>query len=127
MERATIIFWALVAALLGMSVFYGVNAWRFTAANQQKDGMLASGDVVRLINVLDGDTLVVAKEGQGNTTVRLLGIKTFESKHGKDEAASTLKAQRRGIDRSVRSCGEPVASTVLVRSSSPRLPLPRAC
>jgi micrococcal nuclease len=98
-ERTTIIFWALVSLLLGMSAFYGVNAWRFTAANQQKDAVLASGDVVRLVNVLDGDTLVVAKEGQGNTTVRLLGIKTFESKHGKDEAAMHGRAAEEAVKR----------------------------
>ena len=99
MDRATFIFWTLVAALLGMSAFYGVNAWRFQAANQQKDGVLASGDVVRLVNVLDGDTLVVVREGQGNTTVRLLGIKTFESKHGKDEAALHGRAAEEAVKR----------------------------
>lgn len=98
-ERTTIIFWALVSLLLGASAFYGVNAWRFTAANQQKDAVLASGDVVRLVNVLDGDTLVVSKEGQGNTTVRLLGIKTFESKHGKDEAALHGRAAEEAVKR----------------------------
>ena len=101
MERTTVIFWALVALLLGMSAFYGVNAYRFTAANQQKDAVLASGDVVKLVNVLDGDTLVVAKEGQGNTTVRLLGIKTFESKHGKDEAALHGRAAEEAVKRIV--------------------------
>lgn len=99
MERATVIFWSLVTLLLGASTFYGVNAWRFTAANQQKDAVLASGDVVRLVNVLDGDTLVVSKEGQGNTTVRLLGIKTFESKHGKDEAALHGRAAEEAVKR----------------------------
>ena len=101
MERATVIFWSLVTLLLGASAFYGVNAWRFTAANQQKDAVLANGDVVRLVNVLDGDTLVVNKEGQGNTTVRLLGIKTFESKHGKDEAALHGRAAEEAVKRAV--------------------------
>ena len=99
MDRITIAFWTLVAALLGMSAFYGVNAWRFTAANQQKDAQLASGDLVKLVKILDGDTLVVAKEGQGNTTVRLLGIKTFESKHGKDEAALQGKLAEEAMKR----------------------------
>ena len=101
MERATVIFWSLVTLLLGASAFYGVNAWRFTAANQQKDAVLANGDVVRLVSVLDGDTLVVNKEGQGNTTVRLLGIKTFESKHGKDEAALHGRAAEEAVKRAV--------------------------
>jgi micrococcal nuclease len=99
LDRITMAFWALVALLLGASGFFGLNAWRFQAANQQKDVVLASGDVVRLVNVLDGDTLVVAKEGQGNATVRLLGIKTFESKHGKDEAAFHGKAAEEAVKR----------------------------
>lgn len=99
MDRITIGFWTLVAALLGMSAFYGVNAWRFTAANQQKDAQLASGDLVKVTSILDGDTLVVAKEGQGNATVRLLGIKTFESKHGKDETALHGKLAEEAVKR----------------------------
>lgn len=99
MDRITIAFWALVAALLGLSAFYGINAYHFQAANQQKDVVLASGDIVRLMNVLDGDTLVVAKAGQGNATVRLLGIKTFESKHGKDDAAFHGKAAEEAVKR----------------------------
>ena len=74
----------LVTLLLGASAFYGVQVGQDKAANQQRDAVLANGDVVRLVTVLDGDTLVVAKEGQGNTTLRLLGIKSFESKLGKD-------------------------------------------
>lgn len=101
MERSTVIFWSLIALLLGASTFYGVNAWRFTAANQQKDAVLASGDVVQLVDVLDGDTLVVSKEGQGNTTVRLLGIKTFESKHGKDATALHGRAAQEAVKRAV--------------------------
>jgi micrococcal nuclease len=98
-DRMTIAFWTLVAVLLGMSGFYGVNAWRFTAANQQKDVQLVSGDLVKVANILDGDTLVVTKEGQGNATVRLLGIKTFESKHGKDEAALQGKLAEEAVKR----------------------------
>ena len=99
MERATSIFWLLVAVLLGASAFYGTGVWRFNAATQSRDAVLASGDVVRLVSVLDGDTLVVSKEGQGNTTVRLLGIKTFESKHGKDEAALHGRAAEEAVKR----------------------------
>lgn len=99
MDRYTIGFWALVAVLLGASAFYGVHAYRFQAHNQQKDASLASGDVVKLAEVIDGDTLVVAKEGQGNTTVRLLGIKTFESKHAKDETAAHGRAAEEAVRR----------------------------
>ncbi len=91
----------LVTLLLGASAFYGVQVGQDKAANQQRDAVLANGDVVRLVTVLDGDTLVVAKEGQGNTTLRLLGIKSFESKLGKDEGAQHGRAAEEAIRRLV--------------------------
>lgn len=97
MERATAAFWLLVAALLGASVFYGSEVWRFRAA--AKEATLASGDVVQLQSVVDGDTLVVTKEGQGNATVRLLGIKTFDAKLGKDETAVYGRAAEEAVKR----------------------------
>jgi endonuclease YncB( thermonuclease family) len=109
MERATTVFWTLVATLLGLSVFFGTQVWRSQSAGQPKDAVLASGDVVRLQTVIDGDTINVVKldpaeaaaaspasaasggftvgDAPGRVTVRLVGIKTFESKHGKDETA----------------------------------------
>lgn len=97
MERATTAFWLLVAVLIGASVFYGTEVWRFRA--QAKDATLASGDVVQLQSVVDGDTLIVTKEGQGNATVRLLGIKTFDAKLAKDDAAFHGRAAEEAVKR----------------------------
>ncbi len=99
MERATLLFWTLVAALLGAAGFYGSQVWQFQAAQQQRDGALASGDVVTLKTVLDGDTVVVAKDGVGQTTVRLLGIKAFETKAAKDDAAVHGRAAEDALRR----------------------------
>lgn len=98
-ERTTGIFWGLVAVLLGASVFYGTQVWLATAGQQARDAALASGDVVQLASVIDGDTLVVAKEGQGRATVRLLGIKSFESKHAKDDVAQHGRAAEEALRR----------------------------
>lgn len=106
MERATTWFWLLVALLLGASAYYAGAVWRMRLADKPKDVQLASGDVVRLHHVVDGDTVVVVKlDGDtaapatagpaalaapadaARVTVRLLGIKAFDSKAGKDEAA----------------------------------------
>lgn len=99
MERSTVAFWTLVLVLLGASAFYGTQAWRFQAAQQQRDVALASGDVVALATVLDGDTLVVEKEGAGRATVRLLGIKSFEAKLAKDETATHGRAAEEALRR----------------------------
>lgn len=99
LERATHFFWGLVATLLGASVFYGSEVWRFQAANAQRDVVLVSGDVVMLKAVIDGDTLVVAKEGAGLATVRLLGIKAFEAKQSKDDVAVHGRAAEEALRR----------------------------
>lgn len=94
MDRSTRIYWALVLLLLGAAGFFGSQVWQFKASQQTRELQLASGDVVTLHTVLDGDTLVVTKEGEGQATVRLLGIKTFEAKQAKDlEAASGRAAE----------------------------------
>ena len=99
LERATLFFWALVATLLGASAFYGSEVWRFQAANAQRDVVLASGDVVTLKTVIDGDTLVVSKDGAGLATVRLLGIKAFEAKQAKDDVAVHGRAAEEALRR----------------------------
>jgi len=98
-ERATRVFWTLVLLLLGGSVFYATQVWQFQAAQQQRDVVLGSGDVVTLKSVLDGDTLVVAKADAGLATVRLLGIKAFEAKLAKDDGAVYGRAAEEALRR----------------------------
>jgi endonuclease YncB( thermonuclease family) len=99
MERATLAYWALVLGLLGGAGFYGNEVRRFQAAQQPKDAALASGDVVTLKTVLDGDTLIVAKADGGLATVRLLGIKAFEAKLAKDDSAVHGRAAEEALRR----------------------------
>lgn len=106
MDRATLGFWLLVAVLLGASLFYGSEVATLRAAQQPRDVALVSGDVVSALQVLDGDTLVVAKEGAGQATVRLLGIKAFEAKVAKDETAPHGRAAEEALRRA--SSGQPL-------------------
>ena len=99
LERATLLFWTLVATLLGAAAFYGQQVWQFQAAQQQREVALASGDVVVLKTVVDGDTVIVAKDGGGLATVRLLGIKTFEAKVAKDDTAVHGRAAEDALRR----------------------------
>lgn len=101
MDRITSSFWALIIGLIGATAFYSVGAYRYQSANQQREAKLETGDTVSLAKVIDGDTVVLAKEGQGNVTVRLLGIKTLESKHGKDEMATYGRAAEEALKRIV--------------------------
>ena len=76
-------------------------------AARGSEGKVNSGDVVTLERVIDGDSVIVAQEGQKPAAIRILGIKTFEASIEKDvvapygqAAVDTLK--RLMANRSVR-------------------------
>ncbi|MBI1891434.1 MAG: thermonuclease family protein [Burkholderiales bacterium] len=107
MDRLTSAFWLIIWALLGASVFYGVNAESQRRSAQQAEGKLDSGDVVRLVKIIDGDTILVNKAGQENTTILILGIQAFESKIERDVTAPYGQAavdalEKRAADKPIR-------------------------
>ena len=101
MDRITLAFWSLVLGLCCATTFFVTGIYAQQATPQQRETKLESGDLVQLVKVIDGDTVVVSKEGQANATVRLLGIKTLESKHGKDEVAVYGRAAEEALRRLV--------------------------
>lgn len=101
MDRITLSFWSLVIGLCGATAFFMTGIYAQQATPQQREAKLESGDLVQLVKVIDGDTVVVSKEGQAKVTVRLLGIKTLESKHGKDEVAVYGRAAEEALKRLV--------------------------
>jgi endonuclease YncB( thermonuclease family) len=84
MDRSTAFFWSLIVLLLSASLFFGMNAEKRRKNVQAGSGKIDSGDLVRLIKVIDGDTVQVVREGQEPVTVRLIGIKSFDAKVEKD-------------------------------------------
>ena len=56
-------------------------------------------EIIGVASVIDGDTLVVSKEGAGLATVRLLGIKAFEAKMAKDDSAVHGRAAEEALRR----------------------------
>lgn len=107
MEKSTIIFWSLIAALLSASLFFGLNAEQQRKSVQAGSGKIDSGDLVRLIKVVDGDSVQVVREGQQPVTVRLVGIKSFDAKVEKDVVTPFARAavetlQRMLNDRPIR-------------------------
>ena len=101
MDRITVSFWSLVLGLCGATALFVTGIYAQQSTPQQREAKLESGDLVQLVKVIDGDTVVVSKEGQANVTVRLLGIKTLESKHGKDEVAVYGRAAEEALKRLV--------------------------
>jgi endonuclease YncB( thermonuclease family) len=84
MDRSTALFWSLIVVLLSASLFFGLNAEKQRKSVQAGSGKIDSGDLVRLVKVIDGDTVQVARDGQEPVTVRLIGIKSFNAKVEKD-------------------------------------------
>jgi endonuclease YncB( thermonuclease family) len=76
-DGGTRLFWSLIVVLLGASVFFGVNAERRRSSLQRHETALQTGDIVRLVRVIDGDTLLVTPGGGETVAVRILGIKSF--------------------------------------------------
>jgi endonuclease YncB( thermonuclease family) len=107
MDRSTALFWSLIAILLSASLFFGMNAEKRRKSVQAGSGKIDSGDLVRLIKVIDGDSVQVVREGQEPVTVRLIGIKSFDAKVEKDVVTpfgqAAVEALRRMMtDRPVR-------------------------
>lgn len=92
MERATVAFWTLVLVLFGAAGFYATEVVRFQSQQRTQDLVLASGDVVTLKTVLEGDTLVVARGADGVVTIRLLGVRAFSSRGSRDGLAVAARA-----------------------------------
>ena len=92
-DRGTRVFWLLVGALAASSAFFGIGAERQRRAAQSStiDG-LESGQSVRFVDVIDGDSVMVETSGGGRMVVRLLGIKAFSPKSAKDPSSGFGRA-----------------------------------
>jgi micrococcal nuclease len=84
MDRMTLVFWTVISFLLCTSAFYGFSAEQQRSSIQKAGGEIQSGDAIQLVKVIDGDSVLVAKEGEEPVTLRLVGIKSFDAKVQKD-------------------------------------------
>jgi micrococcal nuclease len=84
MDRSSGLFWGTIVALLAASVFYSVGAHREVLKGRKAGGRVESGSIVKLVRVVDGDTLIVVQEGEKPANVRILGIKSFDAKVERD-------------------------------------------
>jgi micrococcal nuclease len=106
-DLQTLLFWGCVTLLLGASVFYGLSVEKIRRGTIKSEGKIDSGGIVRLVGVIDGDTVTVAEEGRNPAALRILGIKALDASIEKDVVASFGQAaidtlQRLMADRPVR-------------------------
>ncbi len=88
MDRGAWIFWTLIAGLVGASIFFALGVEKQRREVRSSEAKLESGEVVSLSEVVDGDTLVVRTAAGARVSVRLLGVKAFDTKLEKDATAT---------------------------------------
>ncbi|MEW6665178.1 MAG: thermonuclease family protein [Thermodesulfobacteriota bacterium] len=84
MDRNSLVYWLCIAGLLSASLFYGFSTEKVRRSVLREGGKIENGSIVSLVRVIDGDTVLAAQEGQKPATIRILGIKTFDTKIEKD-------------------------------------------
>jgi micrococcal nuclease len=84
MDRSSGLFWGTIVVLLAAAVFYSAGAHREVLKGRKAAGKIESGGVVKLVRVVDGDSLIVVQEGEKPANVRILGIKSFDAKVERD-------------------------------------------
>lgn len=93
MDVGTRFFWGLISVLLGASLYFGVHAEERRRAVQRPEGNVQTGDLVRLVRVMDADTLLVAGPDGENVAIRMVGVMAFGATAAKNDPAATI-AQR---------------------------------
>ena len=101
MSRSTGLFWGFITLLAAASVFFGIGAYTQQKAIRGQDGKIENGSIVHLVRVIDGDTVLVAGEGQRPAHVRILGIKSFDAKIEKDTVTPYAKAAFEALERTL--------------------------
>lgn len=105
MDRGTRLFWTIVLCLFGASAFLGFRAFSIRAAAMAAAATLQTGELARLVTVVDGDTVVVTNPAGDRVVVRVVGIKTLEAQ-GKDPVAlhtqNAIHAMEKALENPVR-------------------------
>jgi micrococcal nuclease len=101
-NRGPTLFWGLVITLLAAALFFGIGAERQRRQSIPKEAALSTGDLVHLVQVVDGDTLLVRADADQTLTIRLLGIKAFPTKPDKDPVSQFGKASMAELERTLR-------------------------
>jgi micrococcal nuclease len=88
MDRGARVFWSIVIVLGSASTFFGVRAESVRRSVQRASAHVDTGDVVQFSKIIDGDTVLLVTASGDPVTVRLLGIKSFDTTSTKDPGAA---------------------------------------
>ena len=98
-SRFSSFFWGCIVVLLAASLFFGFNAEKERRKSQSSGGKIENGSIVSLVRVVDGDSAAVTQEGEKPAIVRILGIKSFNTKYEKDTVATYGQAAIDTLER----------------------------
>ncbi len=83
------------------SVYFGVRAESVRRSVQKASAFVQTGDLVTYSSTVDGDTVVLMNSAGDPVTVRILGIKAFDTGSAKDPTANhgriAIEAMRRNL------------------------------
>lgn len=84
MDRSSGLFWGTIIVLFGLAAFYAAGVHKELLKGRRAEGKIENGNIVKLVRVVDSDTLVVVQKGENPASVRILGIRAFDVKVEKD-------------------------------------------
>ncbi len=88
MDRGARVFWGIVIVLGSASTYFGVRAESVRRSVQHATAAVQTGDLVTFSKIIDGDTVLLLNGAGDPVTVRILGIKAFDTTSTKDPGAA---------------------------------------
>jgi endonuclease YncB( thermonuclease family) len=69
----------VTAILLSASIFYFIGAQKIlTLVHSSNPEAFSTGDIVRIVGVIDGDEILIENDAEATTRVRIIGIMSFD-------------------------------------------------
>jgi len=102
-DRGTRVFWSIVIALGGASAYFGVRAEHVRRSVQRASADVQTGDLVSFSKIVDGDTVLLMNAQGDPVTVRLVGVKAFDSASAKDPASAWGRGAGETLRKSVEA------------------------
>jgi endonuclease YncB( thermonuclease family) len=79
MDRGTRVFWTIVIALGTASTYFGARAEYVRRSVQRATADVQTGNLVSFSRVVDGETVLLTNIEGHPVTVRVVGVKAFDS------------------------------------------------
>jgi hypothetical protein len=98
-SRSSSLFWVSIVALLSLTAFYTVSVEREKGKVRESHGTIENGAIAKLSKVVDGDSVILTEEEGKPASVRILGIKSFDSKIEKDVVTPYSQAAVQSLGR----------------------------